>query len=789
MYPNVTDSSYPGYFPNNQQGLLNSPQSNLNGVYTAAQSTPVTNNYIQRGHQTVSTGYQPQHNTFPGGYQQPPVGNPIMHTSVQSTPGGVPPFARTAPGLQQPAGSSPSMTHNQQQAVNCIPGLRQPGVLHTPASISPGLGHNSQQNFLSTPGIQVSTSTPFTRYNGQPVIMSPPSNISDTYTHQKNDQTNPASVQSINVNTGTRLPGPYNITPTSNNIQHNQRKSVGSGSESGKEWNIKVLIRSKDGEKRQVLTILLQEKHNPSDNSKEILIQVTDKQDPMLFYSLCIAEEDFQNVKSSQGLLVDFTSFPGMLCQLLDKCEQEGDNPSPAFILIFNIGLDTSSLDFTELNLFKHLCHLSLFISKATDSKLKEYLVSCIQLLKSELGQFRSQLSFSQQQLLEKQEQLERHVKDLESVRKEQQETSSSLNQKLVNDLQMEKENCSKKINDMQSRSEAERRDLESRHARSIDQLENRVASLDVQNRDLLEGKYRNESNIRELRGKLAAKDEELKRIEADFHALSRDKGLIDVRNREDARRVAELQKQLDNMELEVREKDAEVNKMKDMVKQSNKEREDLMVDLKDKTGTVTRRETAVRSVTEELLKANEIIGKLQDQLKQEQNKSKLRGRIAAEQEKLLSDKDKDLQGVEEKLRKIGENKDDISKEREKDLARVKELENEKDQLEKLNKSNENVINWLNKQLAEYKTAEATLGKTRTGVAIRGKTTLNAGRKSTSSEENNKASKENEPLVGLDPKYFQVSTPGGSVVTRNEIPDVRQLPTNVKRPPGGLLRR
>ena len=40
----------------------------------------------------------------------------------------------------------------------------------------------------------------------------------------------------------------------------------------------------------------------------------------------------------------------------------------------------------------------------------------------------------------------------------------------------------------------------------------------------------------------------------------------------------------------------------------------------------------------------------------------------------------------------------------------MKELEIEKDQLEKLNKSNENVINWLNKQLAEFKTAEASLG-------------------------------------------------------------------------------
>ena len=81
-----------------------------------------------------------------------------------------------------------------------------------------------------------------------------------------------------------------------------------------------------------------------------------------------------------------------------------------------------------------------------------------------------------------------------------------------------------------------------------------------------------------------------------------------------------------------------------------------------------------MRSVTEELLKANEIIGKLQDQLKQEQNKSKLRGRIAAEQEKLLSDKDKDLQGVEEKLRKLEEKKDDISKEHEKECTYIRIL-------------------------------------------------------------------------------------------------------------------
>ena len=35
-----------------------------------------------------------------------------------------------------------------------------------------------------------------------------------------------------------------------------------------------MLVRSKDGEKRQVLTLLLQEKLNPADHNREIFIQV-----------------------------------------------------------------------------------------------------------------------------------------------------------------------------------------------------------------------------------------------------------------------------------------------------------------------------------------------------------------------------------------------------------------------------------------------------------------------------------------------------------------------------------
>ena len=45
----------------------------------------------------------------------------------------------------------------------------------------------------------------------------------------------------------------------------------------------------------------------------------------------------------------------------------------------------------------------------------------------------------------------------------------------------------------------------------------------------LLKGKYRGESTLRELRSKLSAREEELKRTEAELHSTTRDKGQVEV--------------------------------------------------------------------------------------------------------------------------------------------------------------------------------------------------------------------------------------------------------------------
>merc|ERR1712126_191388 len=129
-------------------------------------------------------------------------------------------------------------------------------------------------------------------------------------------------------------------------------------------------------------------------------------------------------------------------------------------------------------------------------------------------------------------------------------------------------------------------------------------------------------------------------------------------------------------------------------------EKDRLVAQLDEKMKLVEKRETTIKKLSGEIIKANEIIAKLQDGLKQEQGKVKLRGQIATEQEKLLGDRDKELGECRDQLKETKELLDNVNKKMF-DLEKlVTDRENKIEELEKVIKTNENVINWLNKQIA-----------------------------------------------------------------------------------------
>lgn len=117
---------------------------------------------------------------------------------------------------------------------------------------------------------------------------------------------------------------------------------------------------------------------------------LADDDDPCFLYSLFITEEDFKILKSQQGLLVDFDNFATQLIYLLEQCQIPSTNLSktpPKFLLLLAEEGGEWIFKLVETNNFKHLCHLSLNISPASDSDLKTHMAMKIKHLKENILQ------------------------------------------------------------------------------------------------------------------------------------------------------------------------------------------------------------------------------------------------------------------------------------------------------------------------------------------------------------------------------------------------------------------
>ena len=100
-----------------------------------------------------------------------------------------------------------------------------------------------------------------------------------------------------------------------------------------------------------------------------------------------------------------------MVTQLLEQCQTDSLNQQPKFVLVLNLTLQPPCLEFTELNMFKHLVHLSLVLVRATDSQLKDYLVVSLSKVtkekQEETAEQQQQISDLQQKLSLTSEQLQ----------------------------------------------------------------------------------------------------------------------------------------------------------------------------------------------------------------------------------------------------------------------------------------------------------------------------------------------------------------------------------------------
>ncbi|XP_037530665.1 spindle assembly abnormal protein 6 homolog [Nematolebias whitei] len=473
---------------------------------------------------------------------------------------------------------------------------------------------------------------------------------------------------------------------------------------------LQVIVRCKDCEERRAnirVTIQLQ-LTNPV-HKRDLLVRLTDDVDPYFLFNLSISEEDFLSLKVQQGLLIDFASFPQKFIDLLNLCSSEQESDSPRFLLHLTcqsaVLEGAASFSVVETNAFKHLNHLCLRLVQGSDKELKDYLAACLSSLKAEKLSVESklkkteddlsrQLSYAQQTLSEK-------SKELEKVRSEWTSQSSSLSSRHFDELQLERE----KVAELQSRFQREveqlRQELESAQKKSLQQLQSRVMELESSCSELTEKKYKNESIIRDLKVKFVGSEEECKRSKQQVLTLRRENSTLDTEVHEKERLVSQLQMRVAVLEQEVKDKDMLMCRTKEVLEATQHQKESVAENAESKELQIRKLEATVKSLSEELIKANGIIKKLQGEVRGLVGKIKVKNTVTVSQEKVLQETQSKLQSVEKDLQitqqQLVTKEEEVSKLKEQLEMTVQKLNESREVL----KTNENVINWLNKQLNE----------------------------------------------------------------------------------------
>ncbi|XP_043920154.1 spindle assembly abnormal protein 6 homolog isoform X2 [Protopterus annectens] len=477
---------------------------------------------------------------------------------------------------------------------------------------------------------------------------------------------------------------------------------------------VSIVVKCKDCEDRRINVRITVETH-PSTNpihKKDLVVRLTDDTDLYFLYNLKIGEEDFLNLKSQQGLLVEFSAFPQRFIDLLEQSISEQVKEVPRFLLQLvtaSPALDhmPASLDVVETNPFKHLTHLSLRLLPGNDNDIKKYLAGCLRNLKTENSilqetlhrtedDLSKRLSITQQTLAEK-------SKELDRLRNEWTSQSSLLTTRHTQEIAVEREKAHQMQTQCQQQYEQQKREMEAAHKKAVHHLESKVEELELVNKDLLEKKYKFESSIREMRARLSGLEEENQRTKQEVVSLRRENSTLDSECHEKEKVVNQLKTKTAVLEQEVKDKEQVLKRINDVFESAQEHKKKIEESLEEKQVQIGKLEATLKSLSEELLKANEIIKKQQSDIKKLMEKSKLKNAVTMQQEKILEEKGQTLQRERLELNNV---KQALTLKEQQASALQEQLDAATQKLEECKqmlKTNENVINWLNKQLNENK--------------------------------------------------------------------------------------
>lgn len=440
-------------------------------------------------------------------------------------------------------------------------------------------------------------------------------------------------------------------------------------------------------------------------NDEKILkVVITDSSNPLLLFSTEIDSDVYCKLKQKLGLLIDFSQFPQQLINLLEQC---GNDDSP--ISKYTIALEEVHSDpydiveghcilfrVFEMNQFQRLCLIALHMVCGSESEVNAFMARNIQMLKNQLENMQLRLRDAEERAAKAAENMSMKNFEVEKIRaqfSEQLMSAKRNSDEEIADLRRGtehlKEEYEKKIKkimremeEKQKQYHARLEDNLERNKAEISSLKNTISKLEVELAERTEGINKLHNDMRILQDEVLKSENKTTRLESE----SKDKNMF----------IVSLKQRISNLEKEKEEKDKTIRKLGSMLEAADSEKTVIKSALKEKMHTIGKQKTNLSILTKDLMKANEIIAKLNEENKQIQAKLTERSKIAFEQEKVIAELQSKISNSEVVSRERCERLKELEEENRKLSALLKASEEIVQQKEEQIRKNERVIGWLN---------------------------------------------------------------------------------------------
>ncbi|CRG93656.1 spindle assembly abnormal protein 6, putative [Plasmodium gallinaceum] len=455
-------------------------------------------------------------------------------------------------------------------------------------------------------------------------------------------------------------------------------------------------------------------------------LELSDDKNESFFYYLDLFEENYEKIKREQKLVINFNLFPFKFIDLLEECVLECeqyediDDQRLNAVLIFenktdnqnnNLSLngenestynklnnynyyknekskpvENAILNLVEINQFKELTHLSLVLKKADNENVIKYLCNNLKYIKEYNYEIIKKLN--EEIINNNKNNME--IKNLENTIEKLENAMKTLKNDFSNALDNDINNLREKhLNEINNLKEEHQRIIEKKEEKFT--IENDELKKDLENfknkfKDLNELNENNEKQIFNLNSKVKTMKNELEEKNINFLKLVKEKENIENEKNELEKYKNTFTIEFNNLKSKY-EKECESNISNNSSYENIKiNNSTLESELKKHKERNAKLEKEINIAIDEINKGNDIITKLQNQLKKMKDKLKTKTLEHVNIEKTTS----------QSINEINKLQNDLKNLQIKLNEKCSSEENLKREVDNLKRKNEEIIKELN---------------------------------------------------------------------------------------------